>query len=139
MLSTNNRRTYASNSPSDPHSVARLCVDVWAKGSGDVADAVANRVFNSLCASVGGSLIVAPNFQFSDFYPNGINGEASVILDEGRRIAELVFAKPSTEAQLRGCLKIQHDLRLLGGDGTQLDGALFHADCDSVHLVARQF
>lgn len=135
----NAHSAYSSNSQTDPQSVARLCIDVWADEPGTVADNVANQVFSRLHTTLGGCLLLAPTFQFSDIYPRGINAEQSFFVDEGRRIAELEFATPITEADLRVHLGILDDHPILGGDGTQLNVARFSVDAWSVHLVARQF
>lgn len=129
---------FPSRSPEQSRSAARVIVDVWANAPAGIADSVSTNVFRQLHELLGGSLVVATNFAFSDLYPNGIGGELSTFFDEGLRIAELVFDSPSQESELIEQLGINSRERILGGYGIRIDGSHFDAACLSVHLVARQ-
>ena len=128
---------YPTRSPEQSQSAARIIIDTWPRTS-DNADSISSNVFRHLHELLGGTLVVATNFGFSDLYPNGIGGEQSTFWDDGRRIAELVFDSARPESELNQLLGLKRSERILSSDGATIDGSHFNDDLLGVQLVARQ-
>ena len=124
---------YPCRSITECGEVRRLVIDSYPTNSTG-GDSVAARVFEYFHGLLGGELWAAPNFCFADLYPSG----HGVFLDDGRRIAELIFSAPKPESTLARALGLNGGQSIMGGNGARIDGARFGSECTMVHLVARQ-
>lgn len=113
--------------------VKRLVIDTYPSEPTD-GDSVAARVFEDLHRLLGGDLWLAPNYSFSDLYPNG----TGQFWDDGRRIAELVFSAPILEVDLEQAIGGEGGEGIIGGDGVLFESSRFGSECMKIHLIGRQ-